>query len=408
MTPENLYYLIVAFMALGLLAYSLAISFFQARVEARAGRTGPLPPVSVILPLTGNSPLLLPGLESILAQDYPCFELILVAEDQNDPAWALVLDLAAQDSRVMPVIAGPAEACGQKNRNLLAGLEKIGPASEIVVFTDAEHLAEPDFLAELVAPIVREEAVISSGYHHFLPQEGSLAGSAKAVCVQLLNLTRTIPFLNRPWGGATAVAKKALGDLDLVSLWSVTVVDDVTLARRKGGRRRFPLRMVKPGLATPDQGETMAGWDRWLTRQVAFIKPTIVDDWLGLGFMALGLNLAFFSSLFFLLRWAASGQGPGPALASLVYFTVFLWACTIIRRHHSGPGSLVLWWAGCVAAMIMGLWCFSKTCFSNRISWRGRVYTVGWRGRVKKISGSGKEHGRIKPPAKLNPSAFEK
>ena len=257
MTPENLYYLIVAFMALGLLAYSLAISFFQARVEARAGRTGPLPPVSVILPLTGNSPLLLPGLESILAQDYPCFELILVAEDQNDPAWALVLDLAAQDSRVMPVIAGPAEACGQKNRNLLAGLEKIGPASEIVVFTDAEHLAEPDFLAELVAPIVREEAVISSGYHHFLPQEGSLAGSAKAVCVQLLNLTRTIPFLNRPWGGATAVAKKALGDLDLVSLWSVTVVDDVTLARRKGGRRRFPLRMVKPGLATPDQGETM-------------------------------------------------------------------------------------------------------------------------------------------------------
>ena len=385
MTPDNLFYLIIGIMSLGLLLYCAGVSHYQAKVNGLLGETRARPPVSIIMPLTGDSPLLEPGLDSILAQDYPSLELILAVEDEADPAWPLVLGMAAKDSRVVPVTAGRTGTCGQKNKNLLAGLERISPESEIVVFTDAEHLAEEDFITALVAPIIRGEAAVSSGYHHYLPREGSLAGSAKAVCVQLLNLTRTIPFLNRPWGGATAVARQALKGLDLVSLWSFTVVDDVTLARRRGGRSRFPLRLVGPKLSTPDQGDDPASWNRWLTRQIAFIKPSIVNDWLGLGVIALGLNLAFFASLLALVRWPLTGGGAWPATAGLIFFLIFFWSCAHVRKHHPRPGRLGYWWAGCVAAMIMGLWCFIKTCFSNRIIWRGRAYQVGWGGRVKKI-----------------------
>ena len=56
---------------------------------------GPFPRAALIVPLTGNSPEMPGCLKSLLNQDYPDYETILVTRDQQDPATTLVREVLA-------------------------------------------------------------------------------------------------------------------------------------------------------------------------------------------------------------------------------------------------------------------------------------------------------------------------
>lgn len=73
---------------------------------ARPGQ-GEWPEVSVLVPARNEAGRVLPAaVESLLAQDYPCYEVIVVDDNSTDDTWGLLSRLAAKDARLKVLPAG--------------------------------------------------------------------------------------------------------------------------------------------------------------------------------------------------------------------------------------------------------------------------------------------------------------
>ena len=241
---------------------------------------GPCPRAAVIVPLTGNSPEMPGCLKSLLSQDYPDYETILVTRDRQDPATTLVRDLLAGHRAARHLISGPATSCSQKNHNLLAGLAVLDDSVRILVFCDSNHQAPPNFLRELIGPLRRGEAVLTSGYHRIMAGDCRLATLGLLQTVLALQLLHGIPRLSQPWGGATAMLRSVFEGLRVPQLWSQTVVDDVSMAAHL---RRFGIRVTPVAtacLTTNLAGQTFEDWSAWLTRQMQYLKYLMPGTWL--------------------------------------------------------------------------------------------------------------------------------
>ncbi len=117
-----------------------------------------------------------PCLRSLLTQDYPDYEVIFVTCDEKDEAVPIIRALmrdteSPRKPRCRLIQAGPASTCGQKNRNLLVGMDRIAPDSSVIAFADSAHQAATDWLRLLVYPIARGETDITTGYHHIIPED---------------------------------------------------------------------------------------------------------------------------------------------------------------------------------------------------------------------------------------------
>jgi hypothetical protein len=140
-----------------------------------------------------------------------------------DPATPVIAALIPEYPGSRLILSGPATNCGQKNHNLLAGLKALGEAAAILVFCDSTRLAPANWLKSMVLPLVREEVPVVIGYHHVFPRDRRLTTWGRAITVLILYLTKPIPRLNQPWGGATAIKRQLFEELQVARMWSRNV-----------------------------------------------------------------------------------------------------------------------------------------------------------------------------------------
>jgi ceramide glucosyltransferase len=357
--------------------------------EARGKEQDPpkrWPRLALIVPVAGAPPGLARRLAALLDQDYPDYQVIFATRDLEDPATRVISSLIWGRTRARLVVAGPARTCGQKNQNLLAGVRLAGDVPEILAFCDSNQEAPQDFLRKLAAPVARGEGVVTSGYHHAIPGDNRLATWGRVVTVLTLYLTKAIPWLNQPWGGATAIRRDVFESLRVAHLWTETVVDDVSLAAMLV-QARIPVCLSRGAdLATPVAGETLPSWESWLFRQWIYLKYYLPGSWLAAGvllYLLTGFTLASLAQLF-LAFW---GWGtPVTIVLSLAFLTGLTSLALALRRLHPCPKpSWPLWLAAFLASLGLASWVHLKTWFTQKISWRGKVYQVDWRGRVLTI-----------------------
>lgn len=341
------------------------------------------PRVAAIVPVSGNDVRMAECLMSLLAQDYPShYEIIFATRDEADPATTIVRGLVDRHAFARQVLAGDAGGCGQKNRNLLAGLKEVSPASEVLVFCDGTRLAPRQWLKEQVRPIASGETVVASGFHYGVVEDSSLSGLGQAITIMLISLLRCFERFNQPWGGSTAILRRTFDSLDVERTWSSNVVDDVSLALllRKAG---IPVVLAtKSYFCTPISGQTAAGWRDWLTRQWLYLKFIFPWSWL-----AAGLCCHVAAGAMLVAGWQCIGSLlPGPAsrygaLAALFLLLVELVGVSV-RRLHPRPGSLLRWIVMFPAVVLMAGWCHLRGTFARTIRWRGIDYRVTMGGRV--------------------------
>jgi ceramide glucosyltransferase len=383
-------WLLLTGMALVLLAFAGLVRA-GSRVLGAGARSGAEDPphswprLALIVPVAGSPPGLAERLEALLQQDYPDYEVIFATRDREDPATGVIASLIWGNSHARLVVAGPARHCGQKNFNLLAGVRLAGEAPEILAFCDSNQKAPADFLRRLAAPVARGEAEVVSGYHHIIPGDDRLATWGRAVSVLTLYHTKTVPWLNQPWGGATAIRRNLFNKLGVDKLWAETVVDDVSLAARLI-RARVPVGLsYGADLATPVTGATLTSWQSWLFRQWIYLKYYLPGSWLAAGALLYLLTGFTLMSVVRLLLAPWGSGAPGTGLISLAFLALLSTLALRMRCQHPRPCSRPRWLAAVVSSLGLAVWVHFRTCLTQKIVWRGLEYQVDWRGRVTSI-----------------------
>src|SRR5712691_3305615 len=137
--------------------------------------------VVVIVPVKGHNVEFDFFLEHLFAQNYPFYRVVFAVEAADDPAVAPIKAWRAKlSARVSLVVAGLAQDEGQKVANLRAGLTQVKLNDDVVVFADADIRPSPDWLVRLVAPLMRGEADIVSGFAWLVVKDRALSSFVMA------------------------------------------------------------------------------------------------------------------------------------------------------------------------------------------------------------------------------------
>lgn len=326
------------------------------------------------------------ALDSLLNQNYSDYRIIFISASTNEPAAGLINTICNKFTHASHVVAGKARYCCQKNHNLLAGLKEVQPEEEVLVFCDSSHIADPDFLRRLVAPIINEEALMTSGYHYIVPGDKRYGTFCHLLTVQTIHmLFQAIKAFAQPWGGAMAIRKSTFYTHDIPKLWSTAIVDDFTMGPylESKGIRVTPV--PDACLRSPMLGQTVRGWERWLFRQLQYLKFGLPLVWV----IATALPILFLCILAYVIFALTSPLWGEVAfrypLVAGVYLSLQIAVGLVYTKvipNDLPPGRRVLsYFLLHVVAVLSFLW----TWTTNIVSWQNVKYRVKLGGEVVDI-----------------------
>ena len=146
--------------------------------EVASVYNGKLPPplaryprVSIVVCSYNAERTMRPCLESLVALDYPDYEIIVVNDGSKDRTLEIAEDFAAH----CRIISQP-----NKGLSVARNVGAEAATGEIVAYTDSDCVADPDWLTYLVAKM-EEKGLTACGGPNFPPPEDSLVPAAVAV-----------------------------------------------------------------------------------------------------------------------------------------------------------------------------------------------------------------------------------
>ncbi len=199
--------------------------------------------IAVHMPVRGTHPELAKVIRSVLAQDYPDFEVRIVVDDQRDPAWAIARDELQRHGcgrAELRLLGTRLDTCSLVCSSLVEYLEDLGDSADLLAFAAGDVVLPTDWLSRM-APAFEDRAVgLTLGSRWYLPplrRWGSLVR-------HLWNAAAIIPMekLEIPWAGALMLRVADVHESGLAKLWRRAMVEDVSVAeplRRLGREARF-------------------------------------------------------------------------------------------------------------------------------------------------------------------------
>jgi chlorobactene glucosyltransferase len=309
LTHDLLYHLIVFQAILILIALS------NARTLRLAGRhTAParFPKVSVLVPARNEQANIERCIRSLLSQNYPDFEVLVLDDESTDRTRMILESLAGGDARLRVLDGRPPEA-GWLGKNWACAQLETQAAGDLLFFTDADTFHRPEALRALVTAMEGEHADLMSGF----PRQEVLTWGEKLIvpffswvmfCFMPLGLGYRVklPALSCAVGQMLLIRRTVYHEIGGHQAVRSAIAEDLALARRLkalGYRWRMmqaahliSCRMYRSGR------EAYAGLSKnlfaafdfrlvpylfaWLWLMVVFLKP--VCD---LGVYAMGLSL---------------------------------------------------------------------------------------------------------------------
>lgn len=264
-----------------LLVWRFVLALRQARWDVPPET--PCPKTAVVLCLRGPDPFLPACLEAILQQDYPEYDVRVVVDSPQDPAWKTVAEAVARHGaanvQVRPLTARR-ETCSLKCSAVLQAVSELDASYEAVALVDADTVPHRTWLRELVAPLADPRVGACTGNRWYMPAVLSWGSLVR----WLWNVAASVQMFwyRIPWGGTLAVKLSVFREAGLADRWSRAFCEDTMLygqLRRAGYRVAFAptLMMVNR------ENVSLRGCYRWVARQLLTARLYHPAWWLVVG-----------------------------------------------------------------------------------------------------------------------------
>lgn len=354
-----------------------------------------LPRVALILPIRGLEEGFDDNMRSLLFQDYPTYRVLVVADDEEDPASSRIRAIAKDYPRV-PVsylLSNPVGLQGKVNA-LRTGIGGLEAHDEVIVFADADIRPAKDWLRRLVQPLADESVGASTGFRWYVPPRPTFWSLVRSEWNAVSANVLFDPRRNFAWGGSCAIRRAQVESLRLAERWRDVLSDDLILtdAVRKAHMR---IEYVPAALVPTFEGCDRAGCLEWCFRQMtmATLYLPIVRRYAIAGFAV--FNGSVVVGLISLLLAVVVGNAfLIPAALFLVPLPAAPGKAWLRRRALlSGAPAMagayrVAGWRTAVASlavpwvMVAGL---VRTRRPTIVTWRGRSYDVRDPHRVRQV-----------------------
>jgi glycosyltransferase involved in cell wall biosynthesis len=345
------------------------------------------PRAAVILPTRGADPSLAHCLESLLDQDYPSYDVRIVVDSEADPAWEIIRGVLARRPSAKVKVALLEQrrtTCSLKVSALLQALDGLDESCQAVALIDADVVAHPQWLRDLLAPMHDPKVGATSGVRWYItdsPQWGSLVRMAWGTAAA----TQMVAF-GIPWGGSMAFRADLLRRSNLLEKWALCLCEDVPL---EGVLREQSLRLHFVLTATMVNCESIdlvrCFW--FLRRQLISVRlyhsrwPLVLAFGVGMPLailFAVGAIAAALSSADYRTATAVAGV---LALCLTGLFSGTLWIDGALRGMARVRGETLprLPWKTILAVPLMQfvfLAALLSATFARRVAWRGATYEL--------------------------------
>ncbi len=370
-------------------AFNFARLFVQTRPANLAERE--LPKAAVLISLRGAELTLRTSLLGLIQQRYPDFEVHIVVDGQQDPAWEVARQLIDEQRPAhvsLHCIQQRRDNCGLVCTAFCEAMQRVSPDCQIVATIDGDTMPHATWLRELVAPFCDPRVGATFGNRWFMPTRPTWGGLVR----YLWNAAAVPPmqFFGIPWGGSFAIRTAALKDSGLLAAWSSAMVHDapVKSALHQLG---FKLRFV-PSLMIPNRENCNVRFAHdFITRQMMWTR-LYHPNWTPVFLHALVTSGLWLLALGILLQAALVGQATVFAVAAAGlagYLAILLGLLAMlesaVRRALIARGEATPWlgWVGrlrlpLAIILTQGVYLSAvlRANYQRRVSWRGVTYHI--------------------------------
>ena len=367
--------LAAAAMAYGLAAcIAVCVRIRESRFIARTQ-----PAVSILKPLCGAEPETYACLRSFCDQAYPQFQIVFGVCDANDPVLAVVSRLQREFPQIDMAVAVDHSQHGSSRKvsNLINMLPLV--RHEYLVVSDSDVRVDPDYLAQIVGPLLDDGVGIVTCAYRGYPRRGlwPLLGSMfinewflPSVRVAAMTGSRAFAF-----GATIALRRAVLERIGGFAAIANQLADDYRLGeltRRLGLRTVLSEVVIDTWVAEGSFRGLVRHELRWL-RTIRALRPSAYC----FCFITFGMPVAALGALL---------AGGAAAAVDMLWVTVF----TRLALHGAlRRGGSCVWQIAVVPireALSLGLWLWSF--FTRRVHWREERYRVTRDGSVQLVEES--------------------
>jgi len=190
-----------------------------------------LPKAAVLVALKGADPDLVDGLRNLLRQDYPRYEVRIVVDRRNDPAWGAVeqaiADTGATNVKLLEHVDRH-ETCGMHCSAVVQAARSISDDCEAIVLIDGDVVGHKDLIRDLVTPLVLDSEIGGTfGNRWYMPAEGRWGSLVR----YFWNVGAVPPMylFSIIWGGACALRRSTVRESGLIEKWERAAVIDAPI-----------------------------------------------------------------------------------------------------------------------------------------------------------------------------------
>jgi chlorobactene glucosyltransferase len=357
--------------------FAVAISnVVHFRLATRKPRLTTGPFVSVVVPARDEESNVARCVESLLAQDYADYEVIVV-DDQSGDATARIVAGYLADPRLRLVSGAPLPERWIGKAHAMSQGASVA-RGEILMFTDADTVHQPDSVSWAVTNLEDHRADSLSGY---LKQEIRTFGEMLVVPTQYA-MTMFMPLVMVPYrngkrfsfaiGQLFAIRRTAFDAVGGFDSFSDSLVDDMSMAARlkaAGYRAVFlDAKRIASVRLYSDYRTAFHGTMRSIYGAVGGTIATVAA-------MSVVVLAAIVYPAAALLWWSFSHVAPPAQMAVAAGLFVTQWGLTILDRE-APIGAVLLYPLVYVDLVVILIVSMLRTGYGRGVDWKGRLVRV--------------------------------